>query len=195
MFQNFNYVLAIVLFVLGLAVCMTYTSRDVEGFNTQLCPDTLVQKGASILLYNSKTSEKPVVFNNLEEYVDFVNVQQQRKVACPVLFLQQMNNAQGETVYNVRPSPTNPNAGDNVDPTLLQDASRNDPPFNKNSYPGFDPQNQMVGEYNMLDQYYNVGTTQSVSANAMDPNWGGAEYSQAAVDAGNYVGDQIMVVK
>ena len=186
-----------ILFLLGLYMCSTYTTHDiVEGFENS-CPDILVQKGSELWLYNSKVKKlpgmNPIRFKNLEEYTEFIEWQRSQDIRCPVLFLQQSYNSQGEQVYNIRDSPTNPNGGNNIDPTLLQDATRNDPPYNQNSYPGFDAHNQMVGEDNALDKDYNIGRTQPISANPMDDNWGGVNYSRAAVDAGNYKGNEVMI--
>ena len=186
-----------ILFLLGLYMCSTYTSRDIiEGFENS-CPDILVQKGSELWLYNSKIKKlpnmNPIRFKNLEEYVEFIEWQRSQNIRCPVLFLQQSYDSQGEQVYHIRDSPTNLNGGNNTDPTLLQDATRDDPPYNTNSYPGFDAHNQMVGEDNVLDKYHDIGETQPVSANPMDNNWGGVNYSRAAVDAGNYKGDEVLV--
>ena len=190
-----------------------------EGFDGKKprCPDVLVQKGKQILLYNTKLAKvpgvNPVSFENLEEYVEFVQWQRSQGIHCPVLYLQKMYNAQGDPVYHVRPDPMNPSGGSPpmVDPSLLAqpetlnsgysdpnetqsllvDAGRNDPPYNQNSFPGFDSQNQSIGLATPLAQYHNVGETQATSANPMDSNWGGADYSRSAVAAGNYKEDNV----
>lgn len=183
-----------ILFLLGVYICSTYKSRDIlQGFETS-CPDMLVQKGSELWLYNSKLKEtNPIRFKNLEEYMEFIEWQRSKDIRCPVLFLQEAYDTQGEQVYKVRDSPSNPSGGNNTDPTLLQDATRDDPPYNQNTHPGFDAHNQMVGEDNVLDKYYDVGRTQPVSANPMDDNWGGVKYSRAAVDAGNYKGNEVSI--
>ena len=192
-----KWILISILFLLGLYMCLTYTSFDLLGGLKNSCPDMLIQKGSELWLHNSKVKKipglNPIRFKNLEEYMEFIELQRKQGIRCPVLFLQQSYNSQGEQVYHVRDSPLNPNGGNNPDPTLLQDATRDRPPYNKNSYPGFDPQNQMVGEDNVLDKYYDIGRTQSVSANAMDDNWGGADYSSAAVRAGNYKDNNVRI--
>lgn len=187
-----------ILFLLGLYMCSTYTSGEViENFKDSKCFDMLVQKGSELWLHNSSQKEipgvNPVRFKNLEEYMEFIQWQRRQNIRCPVLFLQQAYNTQGEQIYHVRDSPSNLNGGNSNDPTLLQDASRDNPPYNMNSYPGFDPENQTIGEDNVLDKYYDVGRTQSVSANAMDNNWGGAAYSSAAIKAGNYKDNNVMI--
>ena len=69
---------------------------------------------------------------------------------------------------------------------LLVDASRNDPPYNQNGYPGFDQDNQYQGIDTPLDKLYNVESNTKYSDNAMDANWGGVEYSKRVVSSGYY---------
>jgi len=83
--------------------------------NGKGCPDILVQEGSTFYLYNSKVVKvpgvNPVVFNNLEDYVEFIEWQRSQNINCPVLFLQQTLDAQGNSVYKIRPSPTNLQGG------------------------------------------------------------------------------------
>jgi hypothetical protein len=83
--------------------------------NGKGCPDILVQEGSKFYLYNSKVVKvpgvNPVVFNNLEDYVEFIEWQRSQNINCPVLFLQQTLDAQGNSVYKIRPSPTNLQGG------------------------------------------------------------------------------------
>jgi len=172
------------IFLAGLYTTLNYSTwRMTEPF-TPRCPDILVQKGSELWLRNSKLAEipgvNPVKFSNLEEYTRFYEWQQSQKIDCPVLFLQQSFDAQNElTLTQEKP------------PDLLVDASRGNPPYNTNSYPAMDPKNQALGKTTVLDVYGEVGTTQEQSPSPMDPNWGGAEYSMAAVNAGNYEGDEV----
>jgi hypothetical protein len=80
-------------------------------------------------------------------------------------------------------------------PAPYVDASRDDAPFNQNLYPGFDPMNLYAGVYTTVDavHYSTRGTTPSTpfSDNAMDPNWGGVQYTRAQVNSGKY--DENMV--
>jgi hypothetical protein len=181
-----------VVFLAGLYTSLKYgTHRFTEPFQPR-CPDILVQKGSEIWLKNSKLAEipgvNPVKFDNLEEYTRFVEWQRSQKIDCPVLALQQSFDAQNESVYKVAP-------GLSMDTTRgndkLVDATRGNPPYNRNTYPAFDPHNQTVGRPTVLDVYGDVGETHAQSPNPMDPNWGGAEYSMAAVNAGNYAGREV----
>ena len=182
-----------VVFLAGLYTSLNYgTSRFTEPFQPR-CPNILVQKGSEIWLKNTKLAEipgvNPVKFHNLEEYTEFVEWQRSQKIDCPVLFLQHSFDAQNESSYKVAPAP-----GLRVDTTRgnkLNDATRGNPPYNRNSYPAMDAHNQDVGRPTVLDVYGDVGETQAQSASPMDPNWGGAEYSMAAVNAGNYAGDEV----
>ena len=157
-------------------------------------------------LHNSKLAKipgvNPIRFNNLEDYIEYTNWQRSQGIKCPILFLQHTYDAQGESVYKVRPSPTDLQGGLSSDApidqsskkvTKLVDAARNDPPYNKNSYPGFDPQNQYVGLTTPLDKLFHENQ-QDKSPNPMDPNWGGGNYTQALIDKGYYKEDEVFKI-
>ena len=130
------------------------------------CPDMLVRRGKVLLLYNSnlpaKAGENPLPFFNLDEYVNYLEIQKKKGPLCPVLFLQYENDAQGNDVYRIRPSPfmmTGPLPQDagvdpalfvsNFDPTKVHaidgkpikiiDGNRDNSPFNKTCMPGLIP--------------------------------------------------------
>ena len=103
-------------------------------------------------------------------------------------------------VYKQRPSPTDLQGGLPSSPPLnntpapeskLFDASRDDPPYNKNSMPGYDPLNQYIGLDTPLDKIYHQGN--GVSPNPMDANWGGGEYTQSLVDKGYYKDNEVYI--
>jgi hypothetical protein len=146
-----------------LYVNLTYSSADVtEGFRPR-CPNVLVQQGNEIWLKNTNLADipgvNPVVFHNLDEYTEFVQWQKSQGIDCPLLYLQKTYDPQNTPIY--KPHPVK----------KLTDATRDDPPYNTNSYPGMDPQNQGIGDVSDLDVYGDVGQTQETSKNAMDPNW------------------------
>jgi len=154
----------LLLFLLGLYFCLTQSSYALqEGFKPR-CPNVLIDHGNEIWLKNTNLADipgvNPIIFHNLEEYTQFVEWQKSQGIECPLLYMQKGYNAQNETVFHVKPPPLH-----------LTDASRNDPPYNKNSYPGMDPMGQNIGDTTMLDEYHEIGTTQEKSMNAMDPNW------------------------
>jgi hypothetical protein len=76
-------------------------------------------------------------------------------------------------------------------PVNYVDASRDDSPFNQNLYPGFDPINLYTGVYTTIDAvHYSTRNTDDAttpfSDNAMDPNWGGVQYTRNQVNSGKY---------
>lgn len=117
-------------FISGIYFCSTYELiYNVEGMedggtpqstgsptsNEKSCPDLLIKSGNSILMYNSSLHESPgtnpIVFANLDEYINYLEIQKNNGSQCPVLFLQEENNTQGQTVYRVRPDIFNPQGG------------------------------------------------------------------------------------
>ena len=132
----------IILFLLGLYVYMM--SENIEGMTEpNWCPDLLIQDGERVLLHNTRLAEvpgvNPIVFQNLDEYTQFVKWQMSQNVMCPVLALQTTYDAQNKKVYQVK------------DLTPLMDASRDNPPYNSNFLPGLDTMNQTIGEYTEID--------------------------------------------
>ena len=199
-----------VVFLLGLLFYANYHPMNSnssilggqEGFSPmeRRCPNMLVQKGSKFLLYNSRLAKipgvNPIEFHNLEEYTEFLDWQRSQSIRCPVLYLQQTFDAQGNDVFKIRPSVTNPQSGLPPVSTLLVDASRNDQPYNKNSYPGFDPTSYYVGETTPLDKMKDSPTNAKkpdVSANPMAANWGGASYTQSLVDKGYYKDNEVSI--
>jgi hypothetical protein len=162
-------------------------------------------------LYNSQVAKvpgvNPIKFNNLEDYVEFMKWQRSQGIVCPVLYLQQTNDAQGKNIYKIRPSPvdlqgglppmvdttTGAGAGANRLPpvTKLMDSNRNDPPYNTNSYPGVDASGFNMGDVTPLDMLNFIQQDSGTSPNPMDPNWGGPKFTQHLVDSGYYEGDQV----
>jgi hypothetical protein len=206
----------IILFIMVTYFVLNYTSADFKealtmpGVDTN-CPNVLIQKGALLYLYNSKKKEvpgvNPVIFNNLEEYVEFVEFQRASGTICPVLYLQHSNEANGTESYKIRPGPTNLLGGLSGVPasafpasppprkqvTKLLDASHDDPPYNVNSYPGYDNSNTDQGDFtpDMMLDYITEST--GLSPNPMDPNWGGADFTQTLVDGGYYKPDEVLI--
>jgi hypothetical protein len=198
------------------------------------CPNLLIQKGSRIYLYNSKLAQvpgvNPVEFENLEDYTEFLDWQRSQGIRCPVLYLQHSYDAQGNPVYKVRPSISEPQGGlpsssdiistpssqgntapsigssignlikeesisrdtmASPNPTLLVDATRNDPPYNKNSYPAFDQTSYYVGTTTPLDKISAKEENMLYSPNPMDDNWGGATFTQSLVDQGYYKDNEV----
>ena len=225
--------LLVLIFLLGLYFyakqsCGCATS-SVEGFTNskgQRCPDMLIQKGSKFYLYNSKVAQvpgvNPVEFDNLEDYTEFLDWQRSQNIRCPVLYLQETYDAQGNRVYKSRPSVSEPQAGlppssaapmgiasqvppfmesamepvgepAYPNPTLLVDATRNDPPYNQGSYPAFDQTSYYIGTTTPLDAMNMQQQKLQQSPNPMDPNWGGSAYTQSLVDKGYYKENEVSI--
>lgn len=122
------------------------------------CPNILIQIGDQLYLYNSNKAQipgvNPIIFQNLEEYTEYLEWQRHFGIKCPILFLQKSYDADGNSSFRIRPNPFDLQAGL--------------PPSYGNS---------------------NIQSITFKSPDAMDPNWGGVEYTQALVDSGLYAGN------
>jgi hypothetical protein len=78
-------------------------------------------------------------------------------------------------------------------PTLLVDATRNDPPYNTNSYPAYDQTSYYIGTTTPLDQMNYTQESAAISPDPMDPNWGGSEYTQSLIDKGYYKENNVAI--
>lgn len=108
--------LLLIIFILGLVTYSCDKMPNKEAFTVQDdCPDILIQKDKELYLKNSKKAEvpgiNPIKFNNLEEYIEYVEWQKSRGINCPILFLQHTYNAQGGSEYHIRPDPLNLQGG------------------------------------------------------------------------------------
>ena len=167
------------------------------------CPNVLLRRGTRLLLFNTYLPESdtnPLPFQNLDEYTNYIEIQRNKGYRCPVLYLQEENDAQGKDVYRIRPSPFSLEGGlppEMPNPRPIMDATRDNPPFNQNLYNSFDPYNQDIGVYNDLDKIHDSTRQTPVSDNPMDTNWGGVTHSQEMIDLGKYaentVGKPVMV--
>lgn len=206
----------LLVFILGLYFVTNY--HNVESFDTlsnkssYRCPNVLIQKGSAFFLFNTKLAKIPGVnplrFNSLDEYTEFTDWQRSQGIRCPILYVQESYDTQGNQVYKARPSPTDMQGGlpdlmpsdtdlmptDKILPpfTKLIDATRNNPPFNSNTYPAYDEQNQYIGLETPLDKMFheNIG---KVSPNPMDSNWGGSQYTQSLIDKGYYADNEVSI--
>ena len=221
--------LLIIVFLIGMYFYAKNGDTGIDGFtNNQStsprCPNLLIQKGSRFYLYNSKLAQvpgvNPVEFDNLEDYTEFLDWQRSQNIRCPVLFLQETYDAQGNRVYKTRPSVSEPQAGlppstavpigiasqvtpmtepalepvgedAYPNPTLLVDATRNDPPYNQGSYPSHDQTSYYIGLTTPLDKMDMAAEKAKVSPDPMNPNWGGAEYTQDLVDKGYYSQNEV----
>lgn len=199
-----------VTFLAGFYFYMTYEERK-EGFESTSgskgCHDLLVRKGSSLLLYNTKApNEDPIPFYNLDEYINYLEIQRKRGNKCPILFLQYETTTQGTEVYRMRPSPFDLQAGvptalgvpDTAiassitqiggKPVKVLDATRDNSTYNTGQFAGFDPYGLHMGEYTEIDAIHDsTEVNKPISENPMDKNWGGVQITENAVRTGNYI--------
>ena len=201
----------LVIFLGGLYFYIVYYDKPklLEGLTTNngelRCPNLLIQKGTKYYLYNSNIAKvpgvNPIEFNNLEEYTEFLEWQRGAGIRCPVLYVQNSYDAQGNRVYKMRPSVTELEGG--LPPTTavplplkfeqLVDATRGDKPYNQGNYPAYDQSSYYVGSVTPLDMIKNSNHNLLYSDNPMDPNWGGPKYTQALVDSGYYKDNEVSI--
>ena len=195
-----NYILVFSLLILGLY--FIFNKKKLEGFeNKPRCPNILLERDNRIFLYNSDLSivpgVNPISFNNLEEYTQFIQWQRGQGINCPVLKLQKSYDPQNNEIYQVAPNIfSNDNFKLNYneqDPKPIYDANMDNPPYNQGRY-GFDSTNQDIGRYTGLDQLYHDNTFDNgCSADPMDTNWCGPEFSRKKVKEGVYKGDEVFI--
>jgi hypothetical protein len=193
------FLLAVAVTALAIVAMRPPSLREGLG-ETDFCGNVLVQKGDKIVLRNTSKAEvpgvNPIIFDTLEDYVEYMQWMRSQGINCPVLYLREQYNAQNECSYKLEPDPANPGSfvpitdsppGQQND--LLVDAGRTDPVFNRGGYPSFDPQNQNVGRATKLDDAY--GESQGLTADAAKTNWGGVTYSEQQVAGGKYADDYV----
>ena len=184
----------IVIFVLGLYVYSTHTQKElIETFQNPIhknkCPNLLIKKNNMLYLYRKEDPEipgvNPIVFENLEEYVEHVKYQRSQGIRCPVLYLQHMYSSEGKPVYRIYPSPEDTNAGLPYLQSNIQ-VERNliDAGYTEGNMPGYDYSGFDNGVITPLDKMFY--SPEAVSDNAMDPHWGGETYSRKVVESGKY---------
>jgi hypothetical protein len=190
-------ILLIITFITGIYFCMKYGNLNInEGFTNPVgvrCPNMLIQQGTKYFLYNSKIAKvpgvNPIQFNNLEDYVEFIDWQHSQGIRCPVLYLQYSYDAQGNPVYKSRPSiydlqgglpSTAATSSTNTSPSLI--TKDNNLQITTSTQP------------TTTNTYYTKAQTKEhllYSPDPMKSNWGGQDYTQSLVDSGYYKGNEI----
>lgn len=208
-------IIIICIFIFGLVFfCRNYSKKNIiekfDNKNQYQCPNLLIKKHNKIYLYNSQKAKvpgvNPIQFDTLEDYVEFTEWQRSQNITCPVLYLEKLYDTQNNSVWNVLDNPfkqpnvtiTSLNCNQDLLKTgynpitgtaPLDNAGVDDPPYNQDSYPAFDPYNQYIGLETPLDKIFHEKGT--VSDNPMDPNWGGHETTELAIDSGKYKADEV----
>ena len=198
--MNIKFAIIFFIFLAGLYFYLYYSNNpkmleSLTTMNGELrCPNVLIQKDAKYYLYNSNIAEvpgvNPIMFNNLEEYTEFLEWQRGAGIRCPVLYLQNTYDAQGNRVYKARPSVSEMQGGlppmVPVPPPLrmqaLEDTTYGQLPTDTNAL--------YTGEMSPADAVKMSNEHMLFSDNPMDPNWGGKEYTQSLIDTGFYRGNE-----
>lgn len=101
-------------FIIPFSIILIYLSFFPlsEGFSLETepsCPDILIEKGGRFHLYNSRRAEvpgvNPITFKHLEDYTEFIKWQRANGIYCPVLYLKEIYNTQGNPIYKPFTSP------------------------------------------------------------------------------------------
>jgi hypothetical protein len=195
------------IFFLFLGVIFIYNIYNTEkesmrsiGFTHSNCPNLLIKKNNMFYMYNTQKNiipgVNPIKFENLEDYKEFMEWLRGQGIRCPVLYLENMNDTQGQDTYRILPDPQEPNIG--LPPNRpFKETKLFDAGHNKGSMPGFDPMNQYIGNITPLDKMFHDNQlfgTQRKSANPMDLNFGGSQMAEEAVESGAYEQDYIYKV-
>lgn len=220
-----NFILCIIafIFIIGLVFyCSNSRTNSIENFQNnnkknipcgnqipkQYCPNVLMKKDDKIYLYNANLARvpgiNPVIFESLEEYVDFYEWQKSQNINCPVLFLDTTYDTQNNEIYKVTQNPFQQpevtlqtdlvRPGSNyIQPIVNANRSPMLAPYNQGPMipADYDPANQYIGVVTPLDKMF--VSKAPVSANPADPQWGGHAFTQAKIDEGVYKKDEIII--
>ena len=203
--MSLNILLFIVIFLIGIYFYAKYGDPNnyEEGLHnnastsSKRCPNMLIQQGSKFYLYNSKVAKvpgvNPIPFENLEDYTEFLDWQRSQGIRCPVLYLQQTYDAQGKTVYKVRPSVSEPQAG--LPPSvasskgaMIMETPPDDDAIQAEERPAYPTPIIGDAKYNSKN---NSKSDTVLSPDPMDPNWGGVDYTQSLIDKGYYKGNEV----
>jgi hypothetical protein len=207
----FLLIFLMLVFFSGIYFCYNQKSMLSESFETKKsksdsnCPNLLIKSGNAILLFNSNLPESPGVnpipFYSLDEYINYLESQKRKGIRCPVLFLQEETNTQGETVYRMRPDIFDQQGGlEKVQqvyntrtpqvyrkPIPVIDANQDNKPWNSGGFHEFDPYGLHIGRYTEIDAIHDSTTLGTkLSDNPMDDNWGGVIFTNDKVASGKY---------
>ena len=208
-----HFIFLLVMFLGGMYFYGKYTNPKIlENLENKLkprCPNLLIQVGSKYYLYNSNVEKvsgvNPIEFANLEDYTEFLKWQQNVGIKCPVLYVQNTYDAQGNRVYKVRPSVLEPQGGlpstttttqsvkspidtrtiNNTMPDKMSDIMKNSS-FKTDK---IDFSNQNIEYPDSL-----APITPSFSTFSEDPmniNWGGNSYAEKVVSEGKYAANEV----
>lgn len=194
-YDKINIVLSIIIFIVGLYFVTHVSTSDVyETFdiqsqhNNKKCPNILVEKDNMLYLFNKSKpeipGENPKIFHNLDEYTEYIKYQRSIGKHCPLLYLQHVYSADGKGKYHIYPSPDDRDASIMFHkPNIQVESKLVNAAFNQGSMPSYDDKGHNNGLYTPLDKMFH--SKEYISDNAMDPNWGGVDFSRTQTDIKN----------
>jgi hypothetical protein len=196
----------LVIFLSGMYFYAKYSDPEIletlQNNTKQRCPNLLIQFGSKFYLYNSNVKKvpgvNPIEFNNLEDYTDFLKWQSTVGIKCPVLYVQNTYDAQGNRVYKIRPSVTEPQGG--LPPSVSNNStttSVNDTSLITKTMPDImktksDDDKKMfdLKQFNNIQypDYFapKVPVFNTKDDDPMNHNWGGKAHTEKSVSEGKY---------
>ena len=216
---NIQIIFLIVIFLGGLYFYIKYTTPELlENMTNNAkprCPNLLIQIGSKYYLYNSNLKRvpgvNPIEFSNLEDYADFLKWQETVGVKCPVLYVQNTYDAQGNRVYKMRPNVFETQGGlqptitptQAVQPTNTTTINTTMPSINNAIKPSINKAiSKQSEEKPHVDLKQNIEYPSSLapltpkfsvlSDDPMNHNWGGKEYTDKMVNDGKYKPNEVM---
>jgi hypothetical protein len=226
-FISVMFFLGVYVVACGPSVAIVDSPVNVEGFtelsdesslssSSHLCPDLLVKRGNTLVLHNTRSGvvAPPLEFSSIDAYIKHTEEQRTRGATCPVLFLQEETNAQGEDVFRIRPtldSTQNGLSTNAIVPGIVlankysndtfaynRNAKASPPPLppppeqeSKLMFPSIDPHGQNVGKYTEVDAVHDSTAKTALSDNPLDTNWGGVNYSIEQANSDKYINNRV----
>jgi hypothetical protein len=175
--------------------------ETLENNDKQRCPNLLIQFGSKFYLYNSNIQKvpgvNPIEFNNLEDYTDFLKWQNTVGIKCPVLYVQNTYDAQGNRVYKIRPSVTEPQCG--LPPSVSNNSNTN-PVNNTNTLSTavmsdiMNSDDKSIKQFNIQYPEYlapKVPVFTTKDDDPMNHSWGGKQHTEKSVSEGKYADREV----
>lgn len=210
---NIQIIFLIVIFLGGLYFYIKYTTPELlENMTNNTkprCPNLLIQIGSKYYLYNSNLKRvpgvNPIEFSNLEDYADFLKWQETVGVKCPVLYVQNTYDAQGNRVYKMRPNVFETQGGlqPTITPTQAVQQPTNTTTINMTMTKVDKTKPKQSEEKPLVDfTKQNIEYPSSLapltpkfsvlSDDPMNHNWGGKEYTDKMVNDGKYKPNEVI---
>jgi len=205
----------LVIFLSGMYFYAKYSNPEIletlQNNTKPRCPNLLIQFGCKFYLYNSNIKKvpgvNPIEFNNLEDYTDFLKWQSTVGIKCPVLYVQNTYDAQGNRVYKIRPSVTEPQCG--LPPSVSNNSNTNSV-NNTNTLssalmktmPDIMKSDDDDKKKNDLKQFNNIQYPDYLAPKVpvfnthdddpMNHNWGGKAHTEKSVSEGKYADREVL---